>query len=409
VCDSMVTITRDGVLFAKNSDRDPNEAQPLEWVPAADHAPDDRVVCTWIDVPQVPHTRAVLLSRPWWMWGAEMGANEHGVVIGNEAVFTTAPSGDKALLGMDLLRLALERSDTAEAAVSVMVELLERHGQGGPCSYEHPDFTYDNSFLVADPNGAFVLETAGSHWATEVVAGPGRAISNGLTIPAFAKAHARVGRTWLSSARTRRARTEPLACAATGPGDLMDALRGHGPTATPRWSPVHGGLGAPCVHAGGLVASSQTTSSWVSDLRPGSRHGVRHWATATAAPCTSLFKPVAVGEPLAMTPVPTNVFDAASLWWRHELLHRSTMAAHSTLMPRYRYARDRAESRWIADPPSSASAFGEAERLERRWLADVAAAHLPDNRPAWVRRAWKSIDRTAELDRMVAIDKELHS
>ncbi len=404
----MVTITRDGVLFAKNSDRDPNEAQSLEWVPSSDHGPDDRVACTWIEVPQAAHTHAVLLSRPWWMWGAEMGVNEHGVVIGNEAVFTTAPSGDKALLGMDLLRLALERAATAEAAVSVMVELLERHGQGGPCSYERPDFSYDNSFLVADAEGAFVLETAGSRWATEVVTGPGRSISNGLTIPAFAKAHSRAGRTWLASASARRERTEAQACAATGPGDLMEALRGHGSTTTPRWSPLHGGLGAPCVHAGGLVASSQTTASWVSDLRPGSRHGIRHWATATSAPCTSLFKPVAVAEPLQLAPLPTNVFDADSLWWRHELLHRSTMAAHSTLMPRYRYARDRAESRWLADPPPSASAFGEAERLERRWLADVAAAHLPDNRPSWVKRAWKSIDRAAEIDLPVAIDKELH-
>ena len=54
---------------------------------------------------------------------------------------------------MDLVRLALERAATAEEAVSVMVDLLERHGQGGPCSYERPEFTYDNSFLVADPVG----------------------------------------------------------------------------------------------------------------------------------------------------------------------------------------------------------------------------------------------------------------
>jgi hypothetical protein len=121
-----------------------------------------------------------------------------------------------------------------------------------------------------------------------------------------------------------------------------------------------------------------------------------------------LFKPVVVEEPLDLAPVPTNVFDPHSLWWRHELLHRSTMAAHSTLMPRYRYARDRAESRWLADPPPSAVAFGEAERLERRWLADVAAAHLPDNRPSWVKRAWRSIDRSAEIDLPVAIEKELH-
>ena len=37
MCDSFVAITADGVMFAKNSDRDPNEAQLLEWIAAADH------------------------------------------------------------------------------------------------------------------------------------------------------------------------------------------------------------------------------------------------------------------------------------------------------------------------------------------------------------------------------------
>ena len=398
MCDSLVTISDDGVLFAKNSDRDPNEAQLLEWVAAADHQADDRVACTWIDIPQVARTHAVAISRPWWMWGAEMGANEHGVVIGNEAVFTRGPDGDKALLGMDLLRLGLERAATAEGAVSVIVELLERHGQGGPCSYERPAFTYDNSFLVADHNGAFVLETAGRQWASERVAGPGRSISNGLTIPGFAKAHADPVRSWVASASARRRATQSMACRATGPADLMDALRSHGGSVSPRWSPIHGGLGAPCVHAGGLTTSSQTTSSWVADLRGRGRH----WATGTSAPCTSLFKPVEVGVPVDLGPQPGNVFDNRTLWWRHELLHRSTMVALSTLLPRYGYARKRTEARWIADPPPSESAFRAADRLEHRWFDDVGAARPGDTRPAWVRRAWRRIDRAAGIDEELA-------
>lgn len=61
--------------------------------------------CTYIEVEQVSKTHAVILSRPSWLWGAEMGANEHGVCIGNEAVWTKEPVGEgEALLGMDLLR-----------------------------------------------------------------------------------------------------------------------------------------------------------------------------------------------------------------------------------------------------------------------------------------------------------------
>ena len=126
MCDTLVSLTDDGVLFAKNSDRDPNEAQVLRWHPASDHEPGTEVACTWISIPQVTRTHAVLLSQPWWMWGAEIGTNEHGVVIGNEAVFTRELALGRrepdALLGMDLLRLALERAATATDAVAVIVE-----------------------------------------------------------------------------------------------------------------------------------------------------------------------------------------------------------------------------------------------------------------------------------------------
>ncbi len=63
--------------------------------------------CTYIAVDQVEETHAVILSKPAWMWGAEMGANSHGVVIGNEAVFTKLngeQDAEEKLLGMDLVR-----------------------------------------------------------------------------------------------------------------------------------------------------------------------------------------------------------------------------------------------------------------------------------------------------------------
>ncbi len=394
MCDTLVSVGDDGVLFAKNSDRDPNEAQTLVWVPAADHHPGATVDCTWISIPQVARTNAVLLSQPWWMWGAEIGANEHGVVIGNEAVFTRELHGRRrpdALLGMDLLRLALERARTAEEAVGVIVELLEAHGQGGSCSHDHPKFRYDNSYLVADPDGAIVLETADRAWATETVTGPGRSISNGLTIPAFAAAHADPVKSRVAACTVRRARTEPAAAAARGPADLFTALRDHGPHPGPSWSHVHGGLTAPCVHAGGTVSSSQSTASWVADLRD----GVQHWATATSGPCTSLFKPVAVDQPVDLGPAPTNRADDASVWWRHERLHRMTLRDHVASIARYGAARDRTEATWLAEVPTSAHAFAVAGTLEQAWLDDLWDADLPDRRPRWVRRQWKQFDEEA--------------
>jgi dipeptidase len=388
----MVTITDDGLLFAKNSDRDPNESQVLEWLPAAQHEPGSRVRCTWIDIPEAGTTNAVLLSRPWWMWGAEMGANEHGVVIGNEAVFTTQPYGEPALLGMDLLRLALERAGDAAGATSVIIDLLERYGQGGACSYERRGFTYHNSFLIADRDGAMVLETAGRRWATEQVREGARSISNGLTIAGFADSYGDHLRERVTACAVRRGRTQDAAARATGPAELMAALRDHGEGGVPRWSLMNGTLRAPCVHAGGLVASSQTTASFVSDLRD----QPLHWATATAAPCTSLFKPVRVDQPLDLGPAPTNRFDPATLWWRHERLHRATMADLPGLLPRYRQARDLTESEWIADPPPSAEAFATAEGLEAGWWEDLGSVAV-DRRPRWVRRSWRAFDAMAGM------------
>jgi len=392
----MIVVDDGRVLFAKNSDRNPNEAQLLDWQPRRTYAPGSRVRCTWMEIDQVAATNAVLLSRPFWMWGAEIGANEHGVVIGNEAVFTTAPSPEVALTGMDLLRLALERASRASEAVDVIVDLLTRHGQGGGCGHEDRSFTYDNSYIVADQREAYVLETAGRDWAVEQVTSGARSISNGLTIPGFADGRSRRIKTWASQCRARRARTQAGASRATGPGDLMAVLRDHGGD-VPRYSPINGALAAPCVHAGGLAAASQTTASWVAEL---TSDGARHWCTATAAPCTGLFMPVSVTEPVDLGPEPTDRFDDRCLWWRHELLHRRALVDPARLLPLFVAERDEVEARWLRDPPRPSDAFAEAAVLRSRWTDAVWSDDLgevPDTRPLWVRRYWRTRDEWAGL------------
>ncbi len=153
----------------------------------------------------------------------------------------------------------------------MIVSLLEQHGQRGPASFVRRRFSYDNSFLVADPTGAIVLETAGRRWAVERVERGVRGISNLLTIPGFAEEHRDRVRTAVAHGALRRACTEgAIERARRGPEavlDLFGALRSHGDTPAPRYSPLTGAMRGPCMHAGGVLAASQTTASWVSDLR----------------------------------------------------------------------------------------------------------------------------------------------
>ncbi|MBW7858594.1 MAG: C69 family dipeptidase, partial [Leptonema sp. (in: Bacteria)] len=169
------------MIFGKNSDREPNEAQSLE-VHLARPASKSPRKMTYIEIPDAD-AQSILIGRPFQMEGAEMGVNESGVVIGNEAVFTKLPKPKKnqGLNGMDMLRLALERATNTDQAVEVITSLLEQYGQDGCGGYEDTGFFYDNSFLIADGKTARVLETADRYWVSKQVDGY-YAISNGLTI-----------------------------------------------------------------------------------------------------------------------------------------------------------------------------------------------------------------------------------
>jgi secernin len=182
------------VIFAKNSDRTVFDSQPLFLRPSRGWPAGATIDLGRISIPQVPTTFATLGSSPYWCWGYEEGINEFSVVIGNEGVFTkpllaalaAAKDGKGPTpgpTGMDLVRLGLERSRTAREALDVIAALVERYGQfGSGLPAAGLEAAYDNSFLIADPKEAWVLETAGTVWAAKRIDRGVASISNTLSI-----------------------------------------------------------------------------------------------------------------------------------------------------------------------------------------------------------------------------------
>lgn len=439
MCDTFVALgnaTKDGsVIFGKNSDREPNEAHELVFIPQSVHSDGDLVRCTYVDIPQIAQTHAVLLSKPFWIWGAEMGANEKGVVIGNEAVFTKVPYDKKpGLIGMDFLRLALERASSAEEALNVIVDLLDSYGQGGNCGFEH-EMYYHNGFLIADREEAWVLETAGEHWAAESVENV-RSISNVISIGSrwdrasedlvsfavskgwckdkadfnFSQCYSDLIYTTFAAGRYRSCRTMEILKQNLGKTDVplaMSILRDHGENADQDWQPGKGLMGAEvCMHASfGPIRSSQTTGSMISKL---SEHGDTHWLTGTAAPCTSIFKPVWFNGGLPeMGPVPEGTYDEATMWWRHENLHREILRDYSTRIKVIESDRYKLERGFLKEVEQAQilpaeerheftrACFNDVDKVEANWLDTIKRMPLQNRRPLLDKLAWRKYDINA--------------
>jgi dipeptidase len=388
MCDTFVVVRPGRVVFGKNSDRDPNEAQVLSWVPACDHAPDSELACTWRSIPEVEHTYALFLSRPFWMWGAEMGANEHGVVIGNEAIFTRESKQDDGLLGMDLVRLGLERGASAAESADVICELIGKFGQGGRCSYESASLSYDNSFLIADHREAWVVEAAGKRVARRRIDEGVYAISNDVTLSELRSTRDRI-RPWVARAQLRRERVRCLAANVDSVEDAMAVLRDHGGnTALPRYSRQTGAMSAPCMHAGGWLVGSQTTGSMISEIQPS---GATHWATGTSAPCLSVFRPVSVDCPRNVGS-PTGTPDD-SLWWRFEQVHRALLGAGSAGREEFLADRDDVQAQILSLSPENG--WRVAEEWLNRQNRSVTRVVARDGRPRFLRRYWQRMESQA--------------
>ncbi len=230
---------------------------------------------------------------------------------------------------MDFLRLALERSTSAEGALEIITSLLAEYGQSGNCGFAHP-FYYDNSYLIADRKEAWVLETAGRQWVAEKVKDV-RSISNSLTIDnewdlaspgvveeavkrgwckkksefSFRKCYSDLLYTTFGAGKSRQSCSTDLLKEKIGSiesQDMVKILRNHRSEKGPHWNPGKALIGADiCMHAGyGPVRVSQTTGSMVAEL--GSRErlilGDRNSGTLPFLFQTSLagFRPAGLGK-----------------------------------------------------------------------------------------------------------------
>jgi secernin len=328
VCDTLCLLREKGSIFAKNSDRPVSELQLVRSYPARNAGGVvDTQYLTIEDAGAIP----CVLSQPTWLWGAEHGVNAFHVAIGNEKIFGTSDpyEAQPALIGMDLVRLGLERGRSADEAIDVMTALLERHGQGGVADATTKE-PYWSSFLVVDPTGAWVLETCARTWAARRISSGGTAISNRITIRNdWDRASSDVAKgsdfdDWrqpdaqTGHADKRLAASIAFVASVSGSGGRGDPARaaallrdhGSGPWGAPG---SKGEVSEPptvlaadgtgvtiCMH---LRKFQATTSAMVAELSSDLERPARVWA-ALGSPCASVYIPFIVPPASYRQPAP---------------------------------------------------------------------------------------------------------
>ena len=336
-CDTLVLtskITASGQnTLCKNSDRPLGEAQPLCFYERSEGK------------------YAVLGSRPYWMDGFEMGANEKGLFIGNEAEGSRMPKeAEEGITGMAMLRIALEKAAAAREAIDVISGLLKEHGQNANA---HPtmDRRYENTFILCDPEEAWVMETAGREWAAKKVE-DFAAVSNCYQVTDdydlrsegmeqlvtdnrwlrpgekvnFAKAFtAPADRQRNSVARMRR--MQKLVTEKMTVKDMQKIFRDHfeGELNEPRFGSCYGNFVTICMHAlTGGIDSSQTAASMIMSY---DERWKFKFLWAAGLPCLSVYiplywvdpekKPMKVPDCMSLG---GEKYDPESLWWTMEHL-----------------------------------------------------------------------------------------
>jgi secernin len=431
MCDTFVAlsaVTRDkSVLFAKSADCEVNEANAIVRIPAKKHVKGEAVRVTHLVIPQAEETYEIFLTKAFWTYGCEIGINEYGLAMGEEAVFTTEMAEEKdGLIGPDLMRIGLERARNCQEAIEIMTGLLEQYGQGGSAELKGNSH-FDSSFLMSDTSEAYILETAGRNWAVRKI-DDFDSISNMLGISTnWTQCSMEAGANRIHWAQTfalpevpptlgspdRQCVTYDTLKANAGlitAATMFDLMRHHNEGYHPATANAHRNI---CIHAG-----PQKDRWWQADgvmVTDVDEHGILIWVTGTSGNCVSIFKPVFMGVDLPdIGPIPREYFDPRSLWWKHELLHRRAMADFDNLMPDIRRDFDVLEKEFLSGSGSVRKGtleekrdfmeycFQKSMQATETWIGRLRARTGLAFEDADYRAMWQKLNAEAGLKGMPA-------
>ena len=430
MCDSFVIrppYTMDGyTLIGKTSDIQVNIGFELKHLLRKSHVPGEILRTTHITIPQVPTTYEYIRCKYSSVWGCEMGINEYGLAIGDEAQYTKEMRNEKldGIISMDLVRLALERARDCHEAIELITFHLEKYGQGGNVSFAGNSH-YDFSCLMADPHEAWLLETAGRKWVAKKIVNFETLsnclkISNDWDLSSFNEnaekfewnklfqtkeilpyAEPRQKITYTSIASRKEKFTVKMG---------FDILRFHGEGFNPEYPPQY--LDHICLHGYPMPGTGNilhSGSAWVAQLHP--ENGCIAWCTATSSPCISVFKPVFLGVrnlPARLDFIPGYIYDENSIWWRHEVLHRKVLADFKNLMPEIRNEFDVIEQEFLHDAPNLLPAsykqkeeymeycFNKSTQAEGDWIKRLSKHNFYFRNPSYG-AMWRRLNNEAGL------------
>lgn len=429
MCDTFVALTPatqdNSIILGKNADCRVNEAHVLVRFPGKKHPPGAVFRASHIAIPQAEETYEVIMGKSFWTWGCELGINEHGLAMGNEAVFSSNIHDEKldGLTVIDLMRIGLERARTCREAIEVMGTALETFGQGGNC--ELPGNSHwDASFMMADTREAWILETAGREWAAKQV-DPIASISNVLSIHKdwdMCSAEQKGDDfDWFETfgnidpipgSHQRQACTIQGLQASQGQINVLTAfkiLRDHGENFVLERGDAPDFV---CMHPG-----ADDNRLWIAVgamVSEVSIDGAIAWFTGTSGTCLSIFKPIFPGIELPdIGPAPTDQYDPHSLWWKHETMHRRVMPDFRNLQPEIREDFDALEEQFVEHAKTVIkgsnkekkqfmdSCFQEALEATEKWIERLEKMNLKFADRDYA-AAWKVFNREAGLADMPA-------